>query len=94
MNTILLIAACVASVATTLGGVQYLITILIDKKLAQFENSLLVRINGTYVRTLEMDMLMGKVDSDHVFFKEAIGGLKDGLEYIRKRQDELMLDRH
>ena len=80
MNIVLLIAACVASVATTLGGVQYLINILIDKKLAQLENSLMIRINGTYVRTSEMNFLMDKIDNDHL-------ELKNGIEYIRQRQE-------
>jgi len=63
MNVALLIAACLASVATTLGGVQYLINTLIDKKLAQFENTLMLRINGTYVRTNELRIIMEQVNN-------------------------------
>ena len=84
-----ILGTSIVTAGTTLAGGYKLIDFLIDKKLATLEHSLLIKINGTYVRTSECGLRMRVEDQQGAFFKQKLEELSEGMIHIQRRLDEL-----
>lgn len=87
-NVIELFCVSIGAVATILVGVSRIANSMIDRKLGAFEISLVRRINGTYVRSEEFEAWLEQRTQEREHMYELLKELKEGLEYIRRRQEE------
>jgi len=83
-----LFVAALTSASVVGAGAAYFVTSTIDKELAQFENRLIIRLNGTYARRPELEAIEKIRDERYKMLLIDIIELQKGLNELRKSRNE------
>lgn len=87
LESLEVIASALISASVVGSGAVYFVTSTIDKKMAQFENHLIVRLNGTYARTEQIERIEEVRNERYAQLRESIEQLRQGLNDIRKARE-------
>lgn len=87
LESLEVIASALISASVVGSGAVYFVTSTIDKKMAQFENHLIVRLNGTYARTEQIERIEEVRNERYSQLRESIEQLRQGLNDIRKARE-------